>query len=729
MKRIYSDISRLASLLLVFTTITTACKDEVELPRAFVTPDTERIVAPAMAATFNVEIDANCEWIAEIDNDAAWVSIPEEKRIGKGTLAISVEKNTSGAKRTLDIKIHDSKNTVFSTLSLEQNPQSGDGFTSISDLRSIISSGNISVPEGLKIRGIVVSNQRNGNINENTIAIEDNTEPGSGVAVRTQSRVFVSPGEEIEIDLSGASFDSKEGMLTAVPASDDRISRTESSCIDPMPVEVSVKDLENSDYESMYVSIKSQVAYQDIRKETISENISIQDAEGSFLPLLVLQGCQFADIPVPTGGGTVSGLIRYVDGKAAIMPCSSSDISLSSSRFDGGIMLPYVFSLMTEGSNDHGRYVDFIKDASDANKTYMEAKDGTGATLNVNLNAKSKTFYYWNENSGHHNLQLASWLDGNKNYIQLAFPLGQELKDGFRLSFGLASQKNAPANWELQYSTDNSSWITSPNKISIPKGEVFGGGKGYFYFTIETPLSMPIESKSTLYVRLRPADKVSISGGALSDGYGRIALHSCVVLSAITAEKTSSPAGAIYFEPFDGLTQGTDYRQGDRLGGMLNYCGEDIQGWNAEITKGLTGTNVRQRPGYAQIGFVESQTVNQTKYINNVGILTTPALNVSGNINLRFKAMAYKNTSVFQSGNNTAADISGDVTSAIVEIVGSGTINGKKSAEITSLGYSSFKTYNFEIKNSSSDTKIRFTSDGSKGGFTRWFIDEICISK
>ncbi len=706
------------------------CQETVELPKAFITVETEQITAPPMAATFTVEVDANCEWSAELTSDSSdWAHIPEEKTIGKGKVAITVDSNRSGQKRSLNVSIRDSKNSICTLLTLEQNAMGGDGMLSISDLRQAFASGMVNVADGIKIRGIVVSDQRNGNFFENTIAVEDDTEPESGMAIQTNSLIYVNPGEEIEINLNGATLDSSSGILVVKPSSDDCIVRTESSRIVPTPVKLTGRELNEGSYESMLVAVNSQIMFADINKEKLSDNVSVQDMEGMSIPLDIDAQCMFADNPVPTGSGMTTGIVKYKEGSAIIMPRNASDLDLSQSRFDGGVMLPYVFSFMTEGSNDNGRYVNFIVDKSDANKTYMEAKDGTGATLNVNLNAKSKTFYYWNENSGHHNLQLASWLDANKNYIQLAFPLGQGLTGGFRLSFGLAGQKNAPANWELQYSTDNSSWITSPNKISIPKGGVFGGGKGYFYFTIETPLNMPIESKSTLYVRLRPVDKVSISGGALSDGYGRIALHSCVLLSGTNRGKTSRPADAVYFEPFDDLDGGVDYRQGDRLGAMLNYCGDDISEWNPDIANGLSGSNVCQRPGYAQIGFVESQTVNQTKYTNNVGTLTTPALNAAGTLKLRFKAMAYRNTSVFQCGNNTAADIAGDATSAIVEIVGNGTINGKKSAEITAMGYSSFKTYNFEIENASPDTKVRFTSDNVKGGFTRWFIDEICISK
>ena len=88
------------------------------------------------------------------------------------------------------------------------------------------------------------------------------------------------------------------------------------------------------------------------------------------------------------------------------------------------------------------------------------------------------------------------------------------------------------------------------------------------------------------------------------------------------------------------LTEGLDYLYGDKLAAMLNYCGSDISEWSAELKNGLSGTHVRQRPGYAQIGYVESQAVKRAEYKNEAGALLTPALNAAGDLNLSFRAMA-----------------------------------------------------------------------------------------
>ena len=142
---------------------------------------------------------------------------------------------------------------------------------------------------------------------------------------------------------------------------------------------------------------------------------------------------------------------------------------------------------------------------------------------------------------------------------------------------------------------------------------------------------------------------------------------------------------------------------------------------------GLSGTHVRQRPGYAQIGFVETQTVAQGSYTNNVGSLLTPAFGASGTLTLSFDAMAYKNTSVH--ANSGAKDLKGDLKSVVVEVIGGGTIDGASKKVVSGLYYTKFKRFTLTIDGATASTAVRFTSEPASGEFSRWFIDNICVTK
>lgn len=73
-----------------------------------------------------------------------------------------------------------------------------------------------------------------------------------------------------------------------------------------------------------------------------------------------------------------------------------------------------------------------------------------------------------------------------------------------------------------------------------------------------------------------------------------------------------------------------------------------------------------------------------------------------------------------------------DVTDIVVKIKGAGSFDSESS--VTSKTLSGISTSKFDLKtlqiyNSDATTKIEFTSTAVSGKFTRWFLDDICVSK
>ncbi len=725
-------------LILAFTAILAlnACQDDVNLPRPSIALGTDSIIAPAIAADFSLDIEANCDWIITTEgNDNHWANFSQTKATGMAKVTISAEENTTGAARQLIVKVTAGQDaSVVKTMLFKQASDVETGYISIADLRQRASNGSYQFAETVKVKGIVASNIRSGNYFENRIALQGSSKSNSGITLCNTEELLVSQGDEIEIDLAGASIqaNAETGILELIPASKGKVARTVTSPITLMPLRISHTELISGDYESMYVAVNSQVTNEDVKKESVAEGLVMQTETGEKFPLYVMPHCQFASHIVPTGSGNLAGIAVPYEATVAIMPCTEENIALTSTRFDSGLSLPYVFSLMTStGANEAGKYIHLDRNSSDVRNSVATTLDGTNVTLVANLTEKDKYFHYWNDNSGHHNFPIASWLNGTENYLLFTFPnLGEDLSNGFRFTFGMGVQKNAPANWLLYYSVDNNTWYSSEAYITIPKGKNSGGGKHFFYHTIDVPTpAIPLERKTTLYIRLAPYNDVSLSGGSISNSYGRVQFHSCAVLDHYPIYSTTKPSDAVYFEAFDGLTGGVDYRLGDKLSAMLNYCGNELAAWHEGVKNNLTGSNVYQRPGYAQIGYVETQLVNQNDYTNAVGVLETPALGVAGTLNLSFKAMAYHNTSVHQAGNNTAKDINGDLRSIVVEVIGGGTIEGKATKTVEGLNYSSFQTFNLAIEGATAETRLRFTSAPAEGEFSRWFIDNICVTK
>lgn len=716
-----------------------ACKDGVDLPGQSVSLSTHAILAPSFATTLSFDVAANCDWtISVAGDDTSWAELSKTEATGMATVAVSIAENDTSGARTLTIRVTAKRNpSVVEELSFVQASSTAQGYLSVPDLRKLAADGDYTVTQDVKMRGIVVSSVQDNNYYDNCIALQSALKANCGITLRTDEVLYRKPGEELEIDLKGAvvGVNAATGVMEVKPASDEMVSRTETTQVTPAAIPVTYAELMSGEYESMYVTLNVQVVVSDINKK-LSDNVTVQTQDDERFVLYARQASTFGIDAVPVGSGQLCGIAGIYDGAYAVMPCTEKDITMSSPRFDGGIGLPYVLSIMTKtATNGDGKYVYYSgsNGTGSIDGVAVTAMDGTGANITARLSSSGGNlgFRYWNEGSGHHNLPMKSWTSGkDKDYALFTFPLNEAIDGAFRFSFGWSGSGTAPANWTLSYSNDNTVWYTpapadEPHFV-IPQGKTVGSGKNFFYWTIDITPQIPLERRGTLYIRVTPFNQVTVNAGTVGNG-GEIRLHSCVVVEKIPAFNTQKPAGAVYFEPFDRLTTGLDYRHGDKLAGMLNFCGSDIATWDAATKNGLSGSNVRQRPGYAQIGFVETQTVAQGSYTNNTGALLTPAFGVSGTLKLSFDAMAYKNTSVHS--NSGAKDMNGDLKSVVVEVIGGGTIDGAAKKVVSGLTYTEFKNFTLTIEGATASTAVRFTSEPASGQFSRWFIDDICVTK
>ena len=73
-----------------------------------------------------------------------------------------------------------------------------------------------------------------------------------------------------------------------------------------------------------------------------------------------------------------------------------------------------------------------------------------------------------------------------------------------------------------------------------------------------------------------------------------------------------------------------------------------------------------------------------------------------------------------------------DVTNIVVNIKGAGSFDA--SSTVTSTTLSGISTSKFDKKaltiyNSDATTQIEFTSPANTDKFTRWFLDDVCVTK
>lgn len=394
-----------------------------------------------------------------------------------------------------------------------------------------------------------------------------------------------------------------------------------------------------------------------------------------------------------------------------------------------GIALPYVFPFYaTAATGNSPKYV---------NTSGMDPKNGailpltdvtSGGVFSAKTNGDAGVYYWSNSWYGQDNAFSKSFT-GEDTYFMLTAPLRTSLPATFRVSFGFWVDGTTNAlikDWKVQYSKDNQTWYD---------------GASFEMQTVLKTYSVEITTKEvtfgagdTLYLRWIPV------GNGTTDGKGAVVHFVGGVVITDVISPDSKATGNVYAEDFDRINGGVDYRHAgqtdgtEKLGLLAEIFGDKIENWTAEQKNGLSGSNVVARTGYAQIGYATYSNRNAgpgsaTKY---EGSLLTPVLTkASGTINLSFKAMCYKDPFIVRSG-MTAGRLPVDVTDIVVNIKGAGSFDSASS--VTSKTLSGISTSKFDLKtlhiyNSEATTQIEFTSPTGTGKFTRWFLDDICVSK
>ena len=364
-------------------------------------------------------------------------------------------------------------------------------------------------------------------------------------------------------------------------------------------------------------------------------------------------------------------------------------------------------------------------------KQIVEPNDGSGVTM---------TFYRSKASSNGNNngvrfrvnadkldniFSLQLWDTGKPYpYVLLTYPIAETVSGTLWLSCSVTGTNYAPRNYTVQSSTDNTLWETCGDLLIPSKKRNVP-----HFFSVPVTLHETLRKGSTLYIRIMQKEDIRIGGDTKATEGGEGRLHAAIVLDRPSSDVTTFPAGAIYTEGFDRIYGGVDYLLGsDKLVNMNVFSGDDISDWDEAEKGGLTGENVSARPGYVQIGHAPFQATLPNALSCQVGQLTTPALSAlaeATDIEVTLKAMAYKTGSMMAD----AADKKGDMTSFKVEVIGGGTIDGETSKVISGMNYQSFSDFRFLVNGATSATQLRFTSEAAEGGFTRWFLDDICVVK
>lgn len=410
--------------------------------------------------------------------------------------------------------------------------------------------------------------------------------------------------------------------------------------------------------------------------------------------------------------------------------------------------LPYVFSLTATSGASGVNKAKYLEKMTAGNYTEISSGvgyrdlflyDKIGATLQCRQAGRTasdtQAAAYWGNDRGHDNIPTKSMVSsefapGYESYYKLTVPLRFQMPQKFLVTFGLRLVNGSIKTWELHYSNDDVNWTKG--------GSINALSNAYTRYNIVVNSSITINE--VLYLKLVPV-------GTAVNGSGEpwtkdTRFWGGIVISDMSEQPaTPVPSGSIFFEAFDNMVEGVDYLMGgqangtDMLGGLADNWSRAIGSgnWLSPSSQPATWNNltcslVAMRPGYAQIGHTKvHQAMDWTLDNNNfIGSIKTPKLQ-AGTLTLSFKAMMFRSPLIGRAGTNPYDNVTAD--KIVVNVIGGGTFeDGTTSKTISGVPYSAFQTQTLTIKNATADTQIEFTSP-TEVPSTRWFIDDICVTK
>ncbi len=128
-------------------------------------------------------------------------------------------------------------------------------FLTISSLRDSFADGTRVAPSDTKIKGIVISDKDNGNIEATSMVLQEGE---SGIAIRFQEAHNFALGEEVEINISGQVLVELRGLLVLNQVRNNRATSL-GNAVAPNPRLVTLKEIENNAFnlESTLVRVEN----------------------------------------------------------------------------------------------------------------------------------------------------------------------------------------------------------------------------------------------------------------------------------------------------------------------------------------------------------------------------------------------------------------------------------------------------------------------------------------
>lgn len=166
---------------------------------------------------------------------------------------------------------------------------------SIADVRAMYSGTEVTIPDERKIKGVVISDFSNGNVDGRNMVLQDGN---AGIVIRFESTHSFALGAEVEVVVSNQTISDFNGLIQIANTPNANATSSGAGTL-PTPTVVTTADINGNigTYESTLVRINSATIS---GGGTLGGNLTVTDATGS-IPMYTKSGASFAGNAVPTG--------------------------------------------------------------------------------------------------------------------------------------------------------------------------------------------------------------------------------------------------------------------------------------------------------------------------------------------------------------------------------------------------------------------------------------------
>ena len=299
-----------------------------------ITLSTEKLEFGAEKSTQTVEVTTGREWKATYDapEGGAWFSVSPETAKGNQVVEIGVSAN-DGYDRSAEIKF--SNGLKNKTLKITQKGKSS--FTTIAEVRAMYQGSTVNVADGIKVKGVVISNMDLNNLtSKKSLYVQDAT---AGINVYCAANHSFAFGDEVVFNLSGAELTEFSGLLEINKYDATKAEKVGTST--PEAKVVSVDDFLAGKYQGQYVAIENcQVASGDLSKKWCNDtnnhtSITVEHQSGkSFVVFTSKYATTLTE--VPQGSGTIKGIASVGNSASQLIFAQKSDPDgMTGARFEG----------------------------------------------------------------------------------------------------------------------------------------------------------------------------------------------------------------------------------------------------------------------------------------------------------------------------------------------------------------------------------------------------------